>query len=45
MTPPEYAPLYAAHIRQAAERGSCTPYENEYIRKEGLRVLAESFLR
>jgi PAS domain S-box-containing protein len=38
MTPPEYASIDTAGMVEAAERGSCTPYEKEFIRKNGSRI-------
>lgn len=48
MTPPEFAEQEAAAGRELAATGVCTPFEKEYIRKDGSRVpilIGGAFLR
>jgi two-component system cell cycle sensor histidine kinase/response regulator CckA len=40
LTPPEYAQADAAALAEAQLRGSCSPYEKEFLRKDGSRLPA-----
>jgi len=38
ITPPEYLPRDAEGVAEAREHGSCTPYEKEYLHRDGTRI-------
>jgi len=38
LTPPEYAALDALAVDELLKSGTCTPYEKDYIRKDGARI-------
>ncbi len=38
LTPREYVNLDRMALKQMAEKGSCTPFEKEFIRKDGSRI-------
>ncbi len=38
LTAPEFAQIEQLHIHEAMRRGSCTPYEKQYIRRDGTRI-------
>jgi signal transduction histidine kinase/CheY-like chemotaxis protein len=38
MTPPEFLPADMRALEEMRQRGACTPFEKEYVRKDGLRI-------